>query len=90
MRHSQIASEEAHINDLAMAVRSLGDRFDWFVPTARPGFKYAVDAVDYFTKWAKAKPLLQFLAMYDDRLYKKGFLTPFLKFVNLEEGNHIL
>ena len=27
------------------------------MPTARPTFKYAVVAVDYFTKWAKAKPL---------------------------------
>ena len=27
------------------------------LPTARPAFKYAVVAVNYFTKWAKAKPL---------------------------------
>ena len=27
------------------------------MPTARPAFKYAVVAVDYFTKWAETKPL---------------------------------
>ena len=27
------------------------------MPAARPTFKYAVAAVDYFTKWAEAKPL---------------------------------
>ena len=27
------------------------------MPTARPAFKYAVVAADYFTKWAEAKPL---------------------------------
>ena len=27
------------------------------MPTARPAFKYEVVAVDYFTKWAEAKPL---------------------------------
>ena len=26
-------------------------------PTTRPTFKYVVDVVDYFTKWAEAKPL---------------------------------
>ena len=26
-------------------------------PIARPGFKYAIVAVDYFMKWAEAKPL---------------------------------
>ena len=26
------------------------------LPKARPAFKYAVVAVDYFTKWAEAKP----------------------------------
>ena len=29
LQHSQIASREAHINDLVVAFRSLGDRFDW-------------------------------------------------------------
>ena len=28
--------------------------------------------------------------MYDDRLYKRGFSTPLLKCVDLEEGNYIL
>ena len=28
--------------------------------------------------------------LYDDQLYKKGFSTPLLKCVNLEQGNHIL
>ena len=27
------------------------------MPTGHPTFKYAVVAIDYFTKWAKAKPL---------------------------------
>ena len=27
------------------------------MPTALPAFKYAVVAIDYFTKWAEAKPL---------------------------------
>ena len=27
------------------------------MPTARPTFKYVVVVVNYFTKWAKAKPL---------------------------------
>ena len=27
------------------------------LPTARSAFKYAVIIVDYFTKWAEAKPL---------------------------------
>ena len=27
------------------------------MPTARPTFKYVVVVVDYFTKWAEAKPL---------------------------------
>ena len=27
------------------------------MPTARPAFKYAVVAVDYFTKWVEVKPL---------------------------------
>ena len=27
------------------------------MPTAHPAFKYAVVVVDYFTKWAEAKPL---------------------------------
>ena len=29
LQHSQIASREAHVNDLAMAFLSLKDRFDW-------------------------------------------------------------
>ena len=28
--------------------------------------------------------------MYDDRLYKRGFSTPILKCVDLEEGNYML
>ena len=28
--------------------------------------------------------------LYDDQLYKRGFLTLLLKCVNLEKGNHIL
>ena len=28
--------------------------------------------------------------LYDDQLYKRGFLTPLLKCVDLERGNHIL
>ena len=28
--------------------------------------------------------------LYDNQLYKKGFSTPLLKCVNLEQGNHIL
>ena len=28
--------------------------------------------------------------LYDDHLYKKRFLTPFLKYVDFEQGNHIL
>ena len=28
--------------------------------------------------------------MYDDQLYKRGFLTPLLKCVDLENGNYIL
>ena len=28
--------------------------------------------------------------MYDDRLYKRGFLTPLLKYVDREEGDYIL
>ena len=28
------------------------------MPTACPTFKYAVVAVDYFTKWGEAKPLV--------------------------------
>ena len=36
LQHSQITSEEAHINDLAMAVPSLGDRLDWSVAYSMP------------------------------------------------------
>ena len=28
--------------------------------------------------------------LYDDQLYKRGFSTPLLKCVNLDQGNHIL
>ena len=28
--------------------------------------------------------------LYDDQLYKRGFSTPLLKRVDLEQGNHIL
>ena len=28
--------------------------------------------------------------LYDNQLYKRGFLTPLLKCVDLEQGNHIL
>ena len=28
--------------------------------------------------------------LYDNQLYKRGFSTPLLKCVNLEQGNHIL
>ena len=28
--------------------------------------------------------------LYDDQLYKRGFSTPLLKCVDLEQGNHIL
>ena len=28
--------------------------------------------------------------LYDDQLYKRGFSTPLLKYVDLKKGNHIL
>ena len=40
-----------------MALHSLGNRFDSSYAKAHPAFKYAVVTVDYFTKWAEAKPL---------------------------------
>ena len=40
-----------------MAIRSLGVDLIGLMPTARPTFKFAVVTIDYFTKWAEAKPL---------------------------------
>ena len=37
LQHSLIAFEEAHINDLAMAIRSLGDRLAWANAYSTPG-----------------------------------------------------
>ena len=42
------------------------------MPMARPAFKYAVVAVDYFTKWAKAKSL----AVIPARKFKNLFGNP--------------
>ena len=40
-----------------MAIRSVGVDIIGPMPTGKGQTKFAVVAVDYFTKWAKAEPL---------------------------------
>ena len=54
LQYPKIISEEAHLYDLAMAFCSIWNRSHRHT---RPAFKYAVVVVDYFLKYAKAKPL---------------------------------
>ena len=56
-QHSHVASRKFNLYDFTMAFCDLGDKPNWPLPTTRPTFKYDVVIVDYFTKWAEAKPL---------------------------------
>ena len=57
-----------------------------------PVLRYLKDSV--FPEDKKKARLLRLkvarYTLYDDRLYKRGFLTPLLKCVDLAQGNHIL
>ena len=57
LQHLKVASRKAHLHDLTMAFVVWGIDLIGPLPTVRPAFKYDVGAIDYFTKWAKAKLL---------------------------------
>ena len=57
LKYPEVTSRKAHLHDLTMAFCSMGIDLIGQLPIARPAFKYDVIAIDYFTKWAEAKPL---------------------------------
>ena len=56
-QHSQVTSREVNLYDFTMDFCGIGDRSNWPTTHSTTCLKYAIVAVDYFTKWAEAKPL---------------------------------
>ena len=57
LQHPKIICRETHLYELAMALAVWGIDLIDPLPIVLPAFKYVVVVVDYFTKWAEAKPL---------------------------------
>ena len=57
LRDSSSSSIRANHVDFPMAIRGMGNRPHRLSPNWQGRSKYAVVAVDYFTKWTEAEPL---------------------------------
>ncbi|XP_074342025.1 uncharacterized protein LOC141679423 [Apium graveolens] len=69
-RHPSVPEHEphgsSHIPHEPLALCYVGNRSNWRNPKGKGGVKYAVVAVDYFTKWAEAEPLATITLVSDN------------------------